>query len=90
MASNDEDSIDTPFDPDRDNEAAYDREIAPLMHQISARCRELGLPFVAMFVYRDGSRAAWVALPLGTRQHIADIADAMLANAEAIDRDSLN
>lgn len=35
----------------KDNEAAYDEKIAPLMKQIIAICKEHGIPMFATFVY---------------------------------------
>jgi hypothetical protein len=53
-------------EPTWDLEAVYDAEISPLMTQIIAICKRVGLPMVASFQYanREDEALCTTALPL--------------------------
>lgn len=50
--------------PDFDREAAYDREIAPLMARIIDVCKREGIPMVASFNYAQRGRNVGLAEPV--------------------------
>lgn len=54
----------TPTTPDFDREAAYDREIAPLMERIISVCKREGIPCVASFNYAQRGKDQGLAEPV--------------------------
>lgn len=49
----------------KDNEKAYDEEIAPALLALGKRCEELGMPFLAVAEYAPGEIGRTEASPAG-------------------------
>lgn len=50
----------------KDNEKAYDDEIAPALLAIGKRCEEIGMPFLAVAEWAPGQIGRTEASPAGT------------------------
>jgi hypothetical protein len=53
------------FDPERDNEAVYDAEVAPLIDQLQEVCRRRGIPMFLVAQFSEYGLASWFSLPPG-------------------------
>ncbi len=54
---------DAVFDPRRDNEKVYDRDIVPILQDLRAACRARGLPFYAVVQFSEYGLAQFVSVP---------------------------